>query len=327
MSQGTAILVLDADPTSASALLSTLRTHGHAARAVSSLAEASVHGPGHLVVFAFPANRAEGFRTLEALARREDCPPTIVVARQASVEDFQRAMRMGVREFLVEPYDADDLLAAIDRWLPKPALPAAADARDLELRGTAELDVNARSVRRLLAYLVEQGFSAATRARIAGATAEVLENVVRHAYPDSDGGFELSARLRGRRLTVQIQDRGVGFDVRRVAVGLRNEPLRSGLARARALSEELRFESTPGAGTRVVLEFTATQILFNEDRGIDLSELDYLDPATARRVLLSLRGGGVEPQFHLSPALAVCIGRMLSSPRTADDSMTALWSS
>ena len=58
-------------------------------------------------------------------------------------------------------------------------------------------------------------------------------------------------------------------------------------ARARALSEDLRFESSPGAGTSVVLEFTATQILFNEERGIDLSELDYLDPATARRVLLS----------------------------------------
>lgn len=60
------------------------------------------------------------------------------------------------------------------------------------------------------------------------------------------------ASLPGRRLRLEIQDDGVGFDptVRR--------PDRYGLAgmqeRAQLIGADLRVDSVPGAGTRIVLE-------------------------------------------------------------------------
>jgi len=187
--------------------------------------------------------------------------------------------------------------------------------------GPAEIESTARAVRGLLAFLVVQGFTPATRARIGGALAELLENVVRHAYPDADGPFRVDAELAGRRLRVEVADDGVGFDAMRFGRLARLGPAGSGLARARALAEGLSLASRPGFGSAVTLEFAASSAIFGDERGIDLSELDYLEPALARRVLEQVRDTGSGEPFHLSPALAVCVGRFLSTPRPASSSL------
>ncbi len=190
----------------------------------------------------------------------------------------------------------------------------------------ASVESNARAVRELLAFLVASGFACATRARIAGATAELLENVARHAYPDLDGAFHLEATLQGRRLRVEVADDGVGFDPARVASAALAALLPCGLTRARSLAEDMHVTSQPGRGSRIALEFAASSVMFADERGVDLSDLDYIDPALTRRVLSSLRDGSIEPQFHFSPALAVCVGRLLSAPRDAASPLAELWS-
>jgi anti-sigma regulatory factor (Ser/Thr protein kinase) len=198
--------------------------------------------------------------------------------------------------------------------------------RRWSLRDRAGVESNARAVRELLAFLVANGFACATRARIATATAELLENVSRHAYPDSEGSFRIEASLRGRSLRIEVSDDGVGFDPARAADAAAVDPLRSGLARARALSEGLQATRSPAGGSQLTLEFTASSVMFADERGVDLSDLDYIDPALSRRVLSALRDGSIEPPFQFSPALAVCVGRLLSAPAPANDPLAELWS-
>lgn len=186
--------------------------------------------------------------------------------------------------------------------------------------GPADLEGAAQAVRGLLALLLVQGFAPAARARVGTAVAEVLENVVRHAYPDpfrDEGTFRLEARVEGPRLWVEISDEGVGFDATRFGERSKLDPARSGLARARALAEGLGVASRPDRGSTVMLEFTASSAVFGDERGIDLSENDFLEPALARRLLEQVREGPDGRGFQLSPALAVCVGRLLSAPRAA----------
>jgi anti-sigma regulatory factor (Ser/Thr protein kinase) len=250
-------------------------------------------------------------------ATRTEAVRRCLTAPSAQLNECQAALRAGVRDFFVQPFGLDELCDAAARLYPAAPLPGARTRDHLSLSDTAELECNRRAVNELLAFLLLHGFSASTRARIAGATAELLENVARHAYPEEPGRFRLEARLAGRLLRIEVFDDGIGFDPVRVAASVL-EPQRSGLARARSLAEEMNFWSHPGQGTRVVLEFLSSSLVFADDRGVDLSDLDYLDPALARRVLLSLRDGEIEPQFHFSPALAVCVGRLLSAPRSAN---------
>ena len=312
------ILVVDSDSAQAERIDDALGERGLEACTASNMADALAQTPCRLLICATRLADGSGLELLESLSRRGQSCQTILTASSAQLFECQAALRAGVRDFFVQPFGLDELCDAAARLYPAAALPGARTRDHLSLSDTAELECNRRVLTELLAFLVLHGFSSSTRARIAGATAELLENVARHAYPEEPGRFRLEARMAGRLLRIEVLDDGVGFDPVRVAAGVLGEPQRSGLARARSLAEEMNFWSHPGQGTRVVLEFLSSSLVFADDRGVDLSDLDYLDPVLARRVLLSLRDDGVEPQFHFSPALAVCVGRLLSAPRTAN---------
>jgi DNA-binding response OmpR family regulator len=320
MSTSSEILLVDSDRSRAERRAHALSERGFGTRTAADIAAALAEAPAQLMICATELSDGTALELMAGLAKRGRSCPTILTAQRAELADCQAALRAGAREFLVMPFGLEQLCEAAERLHPAAALPSARASEQLRLSYTADIENNARAVRELLAFLITRGFACATRARIAGATAEVLENVARHAYPEQDGKFRLEARLVGRILRVEVCDDGVGFDVVRVAAGVLNEPLRSGLARARSLAEEVTFWSHPGQGTRVVLEFSSSSVVFADDRGVDLSDLDYLEPVLARRVLLALTAAEVEPQFHFSPALAVCVGRLLSAPRlTATD--------
>jgi anti-sigma regulatory factor (Ser/Thr protein kinase) len=191
--------------------------------------------------------------------------------------------------------------------------------------GDASVESRAQAVRDLLAFLLSNGIACAARARIASAAAEILENVSRHAYPDAAGPFRLEAVLDDARLRLEITDDGLGFDPAGAPYPT-DDTLDSGLARARALAESLRITTWPADGTRVELEFALSSSVFADERGVDLSDHDHLDPALSRRVLAALRDGELEPQFQLSPALAVCVGRMLSASARKPNPLAELWS-
>jgi anti-sigma regulatory factor (Ser/Thr protein kinase) len=168
--------------------------------------------------------------------------------------------------------------------------------------------------RDLAAYALRCGISPATRSRIATACAEAIDNVVRHAYGVEGGEVLISAGIDGRDLCVTVHDEGMGFDPVLAGLDELHDSRDGGLARCAALSEDLQVESSIGGGTDVLLRFSAYRVHFDEERHVDLSELDFLCPRTSRRVLETLELAGNEDLFHLSPALAVTVGRLLAGP-------------
>lgn len=180
------------------------------------------------------------------------------------------------------------------------------------------------SARDLAAHAMRCGISPATRARIATACAEVVENVVRHAYGPGGGDFRISAFVEGRDFLVVVRDEGMGFDPGAAGIDAMRHSRDGGLARCAALAEDLSVASRLGGGTEVLFRFAAYRVHFDEERHVDLSELDFLSPRTTRRVIETLELAGNEDLFHLSPALAVTVGRLLAGPGERRAVRTAL---
>jgi len=258
--------------------------------------------------------------TLERLRAAGQTAPALLVDLEATPEAFRDALRLGATDVMTRPWLLSELADRVE---------SCAAARDVRrradgLRREVECDPDdvEDALRDLAAFLVARGISPTTRTRALSACAEVLDNVLRHAWPLPQAGrATLRACLEGRDLRVTISDTGAGFDADALA-----QLAEGGLARARALAEDLRVESRPHGGTRVELGFVAYHVDFDDDDTIDLSELDWLPPALARRVLESLTGAGSEPLYNLSPALAVTVGRLLTGATPRQRAERALWS-
>jgi anti-sigma regulatory factor (Ser/Thr protein kinase) len=182
------------------------------------------------------------------------------------------------------------------------------------------------AARAVAAFALEGGIGPASRARIGGAVAEIVDNAVRRGYLGGAGDVRVKAWREGCDLHVRVEDDGVGFDVSRLDEELLATPLHSGLSRAIALAEGLRIESGSDHGTRVDMRFTGTFITFDEGRALDLCDHDFLMPDAARRVLHALRRPETSHLHNLSPALAVVVGRLLSGPEPRALVERALWS-
>lgn len=306
------ILIALSDEGAASATAGALRRRGHRVSVCAPAAlEAALRVEDALVC---------DLPTLERLRAAEQLAPALLVDLEATPEAFRAALRLGATDVLTRPWLLSELADRVEGCAATRATPP----RPAELRLEVEADPDRveDALRELAAFLVARGVCPTTRTRALSACAEVLDNVLRHAYaPGVDGRAGLCARLDERDLRVVLFDRGAGFDV-----GAQARCESGGLARARALAEELRVESGAQTGTRVELEFTAWRVDFDEDDTIDLSELDWLPPALARRVLESLTGAGSEPLYNLSPALAVTVGRLLTGATPRQRAERALWS-
>ena len=183
-----------------------------------------------------------------------------------------------------------------------------------------------QGARDLAAFALRCGLGPSTRARVGGACSEALDNVVRHAYPGGTGTVRVLATMGERELAVTVRDEGIGIDPGRVDVDRLGGCLDGGLARMCALAEGVRLGAGPGRGTDVHLRFDVRRTLFDEEQLLDLSELDFLTPATARLVLEHLDRADAPERLRLSPALAVAVGRMLAGPDPRRVLQTALWS-
>jgi signal transduction histidine kinase len=80
---------------------------------------------------------------------------------------------------------------------------------------------------------------------------EALTNVARHAGCKR---VEVTLRVAGGRARLQIRDDGVGMAMAEIG-GLRSLGILGMQERAKLLGAELRFESAPGEGMSVVLDF------------------------------------------------------------------------
>ncbi|MCC6408130.1 MAG: response regulator [Planctomycetes bacterium] len=322
------VLLALAEPAIGLAVGAALRRRGHQVTTVSSGADAlQVAGHDVIVIDAALADRP-GLELALELQRRGSRAALVLLADSPSFDDCRAALHVGLRDVLSKPCGLDEVVASVERAAPKAALPSRESAAVFTRRYGANADGLDAGMRELLAQLVRWSFGPSTRARIAGATHELVDNVLRHAYPKREGSYDLRAELDGRELVVTVTDQGSGLDPIGIAVGSLadvHDGAHSGLARVAALAEDLRIEAALGRGTRVTLRFAAYRVQFDEEEAIDLSELDYLTPEMSARVLAGLRGED-EPSYNLSPALAVSVGRMLAGPTVKKSLQVALWS-
>ena len=78
-----------------------------------------------------------------------------------------------------------------------------------------------------------------------------LSNVARHSRA-TRASVELAAAADGEGLELTIEDNGVGFDPA-AEVKLGHQGLANTRERASEIGGSVRFDSTPGAGTRVIV--------------------------------------------------------------------------
>lgn len=251
---------------------------------------------------------AGGFALLSELRRRGNTPRVVLYGYRPTGEDYRAALRLGASDLLPMPFTFETVAASLEAATredrQKPLFRRTLDAT------AAGVD---RSSREVAAWLLRCGVTPATRCRVASAVAEAVDNAARHAYLGAVGTVEITGSLEGGRLMLSIRDRGVGIDPGWCSPEGLEDPTNGGLARICALAEDLTFEEEPSGGTHLVLGFHVYQANFDQGRGQDLSELDYLTPTQARNVLHNLADPESEP-LHLSPALAVSVGRLLSGP-------------
>ena len=86
------------------------------------------------------------------------------------------------------------------------------------------------------------------------AVTEACTNVVRHAYPDRSGTFDVVVRPEEERLEVVVADsgRGMGPSPDRLGPGL-------GLPLIAALADSFDIDETVSSGSRLVMSFTRTR--------------------------------------------------------------------
>lgn len=315
------ILVVEDEPAIAASIARALALRGHSVATATTVRDALEHPePDVLVTDLSFDEGASGFELLETLARRDMHPHVVVVSGAPTLSDCRRAMQCGARDFLPKPFHLQELVSAVER-------PLTAVERfngRFQRRYASDVEGVETAVRQLLAFALERGVGPSVRGRLGSACAEVLENVGLHAYLGEPGEVEVTAQLRLGELVVALRDHGVGLDPLATTVGRMQDAPGSGLSRAACLSEDLRIESQPGAGTRVRLVFHTHPSTFEEEMPRDLSELDYLEPGASRRLVEAIEGD-TEELLNLPPALAVSVGRLLAGIPREHNARSALW--
>ena len=324
------VLVVEGQHTAGMAIAGLLRRRGHEVRLVASAEAALASAPADVLVSDLDLPGASGLELLRELRRRGSQARTVFVGARPSFEESRRALELGAIELLAKPFRLAELVRAVesgDRGTPDlPPAHAARSAAQFDERYASAPAAVELAARELAAFALRCGIAPASRARIASAASEIIDNARRHGYCGARGTIRVEGHLDGGDFVVRISDEGIGFDAAALDASGLHDTLRHGIARARALAEELEIESRPEGGTRVLLVFRASRVAFEEENGIDLSELDFLGPDLSRRILQSLREGKEHDLFHLSPALAVVVGRLLAGPDPRPSIEQALWS-
>ncbi|HEY3594319.1 MAG TPA: sigma-54 dependent transcriptional regulator [Polyangiaceae bacterium] len=122
MKSAPSVLLVDDDPAVGMVLSALLRQAGIAAREVSSAEkalEALEAEPFELVVTDLRMPGMDGMRLLSAVAERWPDQQVIVLTAHGSVPLAVEAMRLGATDFLLKPFDAEEVLFVIRKALAK----------------------------------------------------------------------------------------------------------------------------------------------------------------------------------------------------------------
>lgn len=326
------ILIVEDEAPIALAISKALERRGHKVTVANNGEDALQVEHPDVLVSDLELSGMDGLELFERLRRRGHSVRGVFVTGMPTFEACRQAMHLGASEFLSKPFRLAELVRAVEGEQEDQVSELPKESRRRESQGakswSREYIATARSVdvapRDLCAYALRCGIGPATRSRIATALAEIVENSLRHGYFGGPGMVRINAWIEARELHIEIQDDGVGFDPQSIAT--QTEGFMGGLARAAALAESFDIDAYHDEGTTVCMSFAAYRVHFDEESHVDLSELDYLTPETTRRVLRALENKQAGELFHLSPALAVTIGRLLSSPTKDPKADHALWS-
>jgi two-component system KDP operon response regulator KdpE len=111
----TRILVVEDDAPLRDALATSLRAHGYEAGEAATAEEAVVlagHDVPDLVLLDLSLPAADGFHALERLRTFTDVPVVVLTVRD-SKDDKVRALDGGADDYVVKPFDLDELLARV----------------------------------------------------------------------------------------------------------------------------------------------------------------------------------------------------------------------
>jgi DNA-binding NtrC family response regulator len=114
------VLVVDDDRAVGMVLVGLLRQAGHDAAHVSSAEEALLRAgsrPIDVIVTDLRMPGMDGMELLERLAEKAPGVPVIMLTAHGSVQTAVEAMKKGARDFLLKPFDRDEVLFTVDKAL------------------------------------------------------------------------------------------------------------------------------------------------------------------------------------------------------------------
>jgi CheY-like chemotaxis protein len=325
------ILVVESEIAVAAPLIKALELNGHrathvtTARSAVEAVEAGQASEHDAVVAATELPDGCGLDVCDLMRQRGSKARFVFMADNPTIEDYRCAMRVGATDLFTKPLDPSVLVGCVENSTSS-ALAIDVPVEEYERSYRAVSPCVEEAARDLAGYLLRCGIGPSCRTRVASACAEAIDNIVEHAYPGSCGSVHVVLTVGERELRLAISDTGVGFDSTGACLTHMASDSRSGLARIAALAEDVQVASEIGVGSCIRMRFSALRVFFDEGEHVDLSELDFLTPRTARRVIESLNDSETSDLFHLSPALAVTVGRLLAGPTPRRSLQSALWS-
>ncbi|HVS17488.1 MAG TPA: hypothetical protein VMT18_02725, partial [Planctomycetota bacterium] len=124
--------------------------------------------------------------TLAHLRAAGQTAPALLVDLEATPEAFRDALRLGAIDVMTRPWLLSELADRVEGCAATHSARARADGLLREV--ACDPDDVEDALRELAAFLVARGVSPTTRTRALSACAEVLDNVLRHAWPPCSEG-------------------------------------------------------------------------------------------------------------------------------------------
>ncbi len=305
------VLVACGDSRRGSAIVEQLEQQGMRAFWCATAREALIAPRPDVLISSLDLPDHDGLELCEALGSSATPIASILLCDEGSIDIYRRAMQLGVQDLCDETASAEAIAESAEKAVETLWKQGPENGFQATVQSTASACEQVQ--RNLSAWLLVRGIAPSTRCRIATALGEGLENAVRHAYPGDIGPIEIEANLHDRDVELSIRDRGDGMTESQKFDATDSEK-GGGFSRMCALSEELSLATHANLGTHVGMRFSAHRTHFDEDERTDFEDFDFLAPDHVRALLDDIEGPGGHDVVHISPALAVTIGRLLAGP-------------
>jgi len=139
------LLLLEDDEDLGQAVAAHLAAAGHRVHWCRSLAQARAATPPALALLDLRLPDGDGLDLLRAWRAAGQAWPVIVLTARDQVSDRIRGLQAGADDYLVKPFDLDELLARIDAVARRTAAPPAPPAPPAEAASAWRLDQDART--------------------------------------------------------------------------------------------------------------------------------------------------------------------------------------